>query len=98
ARLSIEENKSEQATSLYSQALAIYDQNPQFADADMASVLESYAGFMERSHKSGIAELAYKRAGELRKRSFKAVSEPAPEKKLHSPAKLKPDLPDIHWF
>ena len=70
ARVMAARKYAKNATTNYSRALSIYDQFPRFADADMASVLEGYAHFMEQSGQAVLSKSIFKRAADARTRLY----------------------------
>lgn len=70
ARVQAANRQLEAANFSYVCALKIYDTRPNFSDTEMASVLESYGGFLQDSD-SRRAEEMFARAAQVRKREIK---------------------------
>lgn len=70
ARICDAQGKAAESQRLYANALAIYDRYPQAADADMASVLEYYANFLQKQKQESAAATLFKRAGDIGQRCY----------------------------
>jgi hypothetical protein len=71
ARVCVHEKNQEKAREMFAKALSIYAKHPGYADSDMASVLETYADFMQSLNQPAAAEKAYRQAAEVRSKIYR---------------------------